>query len=370
MLFGSAAAFAAPPVYRIPFAGLQSESVKLSISPATYAFGSVATGQSVSANFTVSNAGTVPASGLTYKGSADFSVSGSCTDSLAAGSQCVETVTYTPMVASAEQGSLTVANGQTAASASLSGTGFCSPGAQAFTTSSTFAAKAGCSTYLVLAVGGGGGGGEVGTGSGGSGYVNVQYANGLSGTVNVVVGTGGTGGKNDGWTYSTPGTSSCFGTICAAGGGAGYTATKLSGDGANGGSGGGASPASTSNAGGAGGSNGGSGVSGYQAAGGSGQGAFASYLALFTRNVLTAAPGGAGGAFAGGTWSGGGGGGGVYFNGGGGGGGTGGGGAQGGHGGAGYGGGGGAVGGNGLFGASAPAGGSGAAGLVYVEWSK
>jgi len=244
-----------------------------------------------------------------------------------------------------------------------SGTPFCTPGAAAWGGNATFypgSSAPNCSTFLVLVVGGGGGGATSGynysygpySGGGGSGYVNVSWANGITGAIGVTIGAG--GGSD------TAGGTSCFGGICAGGGNRG----SQNGPGGAGGSGGGyGSP----NIAGWGGSWGGNSSDGN----GPGQGNYSQYLAMFHLNSLTGGSGGAPASNQVTTW-GGGGGGGVLLNGGGPSGGTG---FYGwdfvtmGGGGVGYGGGGGGGYGQCLSACRGQAGG-GANGLVYVEWSQ
>jgi len=253
--------------------------------------------------------------------------------------------------------------------ASVYGTGtpFCTPGAAAWGGNATFypgSSAPNCNTFLVLVVGGGGAGALSGqriaygpySGGGGSGYVNVQWANGISGAIAITVGAGAYAAS----TYDTQGGTSCFGGICAAGGHSG----SQNGPGGAGGSGGGyGSP----NIAGWGGNWGGNSSDGY----GPGQGNYAGALANFHLNSLTGGGGGQPMSNNTTTW-GGGGGGGILLNGGGP---SGGAGAYSmsftpmGQGGVGY----GAGGGGGQFMCTSQCwggAGQGAGGLVYVEWSQ
>lgn len=236
---------------------------------------------------------------------------------------------------------------------------------QIFTSNGTFTVPAGVTQVRVLCVGGGGGGASGHQGGGGSGYVQTGTFNVSAGqTINVTVGTGGTGASavnNDNTIIGiSPGTASSFGNLLTANGG--QVVTSVNGGGQHGGSGGGGScnGGSPGGNGGTAGSNGGACNQPY----GNGQGNYTASLSMFIRNSITAGAGGAGGQS---SHSGGGGGGGILING------TGPSGGDGpqsfsAKGGAGYGGGGGAGGYNSSTSSFRYAGGNGANGVVYVEW--
>ena len=140
----------------------------------------------------------------------------------------------------------------------------------AFTTDGKFSVPPGVSEVSVLVVGGGGGGGRSATpnasGGGGAGALVWEEVYGVTpgALINVTVGNGGTAGSGSS-TAATPGGSSSFGPLVAAGGGRGGQNDTGLYDGGDGGSGGGS--ASTGGAGGSG-TAGMDGGSGQSAAGG------------------------------------------------------------------------------------------------------
>lgn len=225
------------------------------------------------------------------------------------------------------------------------------------------------SSINVLVMGGGGGGANGHQGGGGAGYLTVGTVGVNAGdTILVKVGAGGTGAlgqPNNTITGLGAGGISMFGNYLTANGGG--VVSGVNGNGHNGSSGGGGAcnGGSAGGAGGSGGTNGTACASSTWMPIGLGQGSYASLLALFTENLITAGAGGAGGT---GSHAGAGGGGGILING------AGASAANGsqsfsGKGGIGYGAGGGAGGYNGFVdSATRFAGGNGAAGLVYIEY--
>lgn len=385
-------------------AGSYSGTVYLNSSAGQQTFSASAT--AVAPYFSAANLGTIRANttnaiwvsvtnpandtfrGMSLAASWPYSLSQSnCGSTLAPGASCSFVVTFNPqsnvgtwngnylsvtgfhyqMSGGVEQTSGQPGNATYYGYTTGSGTPFCTPGAAAWGSSDTFypgSSAPNCSTFLVLVVGGGGSGAMSGqriaygqySGGGGSGYVNVQWANGITGAIPITVGAG----THAAPTYDTQGDTSCFGGICAAGGHSG----SQNGPGGAGGSGGGYGARSIA---GWGGNWGGNSSDGY----GPGQGNYAGALSNFHLNSLTGGGGGQPMWNNATTW-GGGGGGGILLNGGGP---SGGAGAYGssftpmGQGGVGYGAGGG---GGQLMCMSQCWGGAGAGagGLVYVEWSQ
>jgi hypothetical protein len=341
----------------VTLAGTGQQAI-LAVSPTSVAFGNVATGQSSVQSITLTNSGNIPATSLQVTPPTGYTQSNTCSGSVAANGSCTVNLTFSPTASvSYNSASVSITSSAATVSVPVTGTGVCAGGSQLFTASGTFTPVAGCSTYLVMAVGGGGGGGYSSSPSfrmagGGSGNVNIQYDNGISSAIPVTIGSGAAAQGGQGGT-------SCFGSaVCAAGG---YTYTSSTGS-SSGGSGG----ADASNGAATGGTGGGNSTDGF----GKGQGAWATYIALFKKNSITS---GAGGATVYTTNSlsnyAGGGGGGILINGAGPSGVTG---SGGGTGGAGYGGGGGgpAVNTRGASYQQLGASGAGANGVVYVEWSQ
>jgi hypothetical protein len=379
----------------------------LGAAPTSLAFGNVGAGQSATQSFTLTNSGNLAATSIAITPPSGFTQTSTCGSSLAAQASCSVSVTFSPTATTSYGGNLQVTSSASTLSIPVSGTGTCASGSQIFTSNGTFTPKAGCSTYLVLAVGGGGGGANLNGGQGGGGGgVAVSYSNGLSSPVAVTVGGGGAGSVAASYVYGVlanygtvgaSGGTSCFGSICAGGGGSATSQGQYQSTAGSGGTGGGGAysmgslmSGSGNSTGGPGGTNGGAGTSvsatvgGTVSTGGSGQGAYASYLALFKQNSVTAGAGGTNGikSYCDSNWcvtSAGGGGGGVVIAG------SGPTGAAGtsinaaaaGQGGQGYGGGGGGsatyVDGNIPSGSATyyyPASGAGTQGVVYVEWSQ
>jgi hypothetical protein len=123
-------------VFRSVVQGLKP-SIGLSVSPSTVLFGTVALGQSASANIVITNTGGTSLSGLQYSASTNFSVSGSCPTTLAAGEACTESLTYTPSATQTQTGTFTASDSLASAQSTLSGTG-ATPSYSLSTSSVTF----------------------------------------------------------------------------------------------------------------------------------------------------------------------------------------------------------------------------------------
>ncbi|MDP6567621.1 MAG: PEP-CTERM sorting domain-containing protein [Alphaproteobacteria bacterium] len=180
-----------------------------------------------------------------------------------------------------------------------------------------FIVPTGVTAVNVLAIGGGGGGANGHQGGGGAGYlVTGTFTVAPGAIIPITVGAGGLGALDANSSNAivglTAGGTSMFGAFMTAGGGG--IVTGINQGGHNGSSGGGAAcnSGSPGGDGGSGGSNGQACQSGYSMPIGSGQGSYASLLALFTENILSAGAGGAGGT---GSHAGGGGAGGILISG-------------------------------------------------------
>jgi len=109
-------------------------NVAAAVSPTSLKFGSVAVGQtSAPLNATLVNKGAVPFSvnGISLTGTAAswFAQTNDCPATLAAGSSCTISVTFSPLAAASKSAKLSIATSATATplSVSLSGTGFLPP---------------------------------------------------------------------------------------------------------------------------------------------------------------------------------------------------------------------------------------------------
>jgi hypothetical protein len=80
-------------------------------------------GQSATASLTVKNTGNAEADELQFSASTNFTLGGGCSSPLPAGSQCTESVTFTPTAGQTYSGSLNVSNAAVTATAVLTGTG-------------------------------------------------------------------------------------------------------------------------------------------------------------------------------------------------------------------------------------------------------
>ncbi len=104
----------------------------LSVSPTSAAFGSVTVGNSsATQSFTVSNTGTIGATGVAFTGTnnTEFVVSGNtCIATLAGGGTCTFNVRYTPTAAGADSATLSIAyTSGTTVNISMTGTGAAAP---------------------------------------------------------------------------------------------------------------------------------------------------------------------------------------------------------------------------------------------------
>ena len=108
--------------FRVVVVGLKGPPA-LSLNPASINFGSVAVGQTASAGFTLENTGGQAVTGLQYQTSSGYSLSGNCSDTLAAAGTCTETVTFAPTAGQTYSGNFSVGNATLRAAASLTGLG-------------------------------------------------------------------------------------------------------------------------------------------------------------------------------------------------------------------------------------------------------
>jgi hypothetical protein len=115
--------------FRLPLQGLKASaagsslSPAFSISPSPLNFGPVNVGQSATASLTIKNTGNAEADELQFSASTNFTLGGGCSSPLPAGSQCTESVTFTPTAGQSYSGSLNVSNASVTATTVLSGTG-------------------------------------------------------------------------------------------------------------------------------------------------------------------------------------------------------------------------------------------------------
>jgi hypothetical protein len=108
----------------------------LSASPTSLAFGSVVTGNTTTASFTLSNSGNVAATSLGITPSTGYTQSDNCGASLAAGASCTVTVHFSPTSAGAYNGTVTVTSATGTLSVPLSGTGVAAHPSWSFSTTS------------------------------------------------------------------------------------------------------------------------------------------------------------------------------------------------------------------------------------------
>lgn len=104
----------------------QSLLASLGVTPTSDAFGSVQVGQSAtSATHTLSNSGNTPATSVSITPPSGYSITGNtCSSTLANGSSCTFTVTFTPAAAQSYPGSVSItASNSASASITVSGTG-------------------------------------------------------------------------------------------------------------------------------------------------------------------------------------------------------------------------------------------------------
>ncbi|MEV0406184.1 choice-of-anchor D domain-containing protein [Actinoallomurus sp. NPDC050550] len=103
---------------------LPDNGSQISISPTSVGFGSVATGSSSTAQkVTVTNSGTAAAPVGSISTSGDFSQTNDCGSSIAAGSSCTVSVTFTPTATGSRTGNLTITASGVTNTVPLSGTG-------------------------------------------------------------------------------------------------------------------------------------------------------------------------------------------------------------------------------------------------------
>jgi len=103
---------------------VEARPATLSISPDPRSFPTTAVGQTSTANVAVSNTGDLAMSAApSASTSAPFSYTGGCTSAVAAGSNCIMTLTFAPTAAGAASQTLTVTSGALSDTATLDGTG-------------------------------------------------------------------------------------------------------------------------------------------------------------------------------------------------------------------------------------------------------
>ncbi len=112
----------------VPLTGVGLQS-RLSVTPASLAFGSVVVGIPSSLSLTLANTGTAPITNLALTASGDYSVSIPCPSAtLAPGASCTAQVTFTPAVTGPRAGTVTVTSSDPASplAVPLTGTGIAS----------------------------------------------------------------------------------------------------------------------------------------------------------------------------------------------------------------------------------------------------
>lgn len=106
-----------------PSGGGGNPSASLSASPSTLTFGSQALNTTSAAQaVTISNTGTASATSVAVSASGDFSQTGNCGTTIAAGASCTVNVSFRPTASGTRTGSLSIA-GSAPVSVSLTGTG-------------------------------------------------------------------------------------------------------------------------------------------------------------------------------------------------------------------------------------------------------
>lgn len=114
-------------VYRIYAPGIKpTYQTVLTTNPGTLAFGSVATGQSLSKTFTLTNTGNTATSSLAFSLPTGVTQTNTCGTAIASGSSCTVTAKYSPTAVSTLSGSITVTDQDNFATVQVSGAGIAS----------------------------------------------------------------------------------------------------------------------------------------------------------------------------------------------------------------------------------------------------
>ena len=107
----------------VPLTGIGAQS-HLAVTPGSLAFGSIAIAASASQSITLTNAGTAPVTNVALTISGDYAITTPCNSATLAPSQtCSVTVTFTPTIAGARPGTLTVTSSDSTSPISVPLTG-------------------------------------------------------------------------------------------------------------------------------------------------------------------------------------------------------------------------------------------------------
>jgi hypothetical protein len=130
------------------------QGAQLAANPASLAFGSVAVGQSSTAqSFTLTNNGNLPATSLVVSPPSGYAQTNNCTTSLGAGASCTVNLTLSPTGATTYNGNVTISSSAPTVTESVTGTG-ATPSFTLSPTSMNFGAvpvntTSGASTYTL-----------------------------------------------------------------------------------------------------------------------------------------------------------------------------------------------------------------------------